>query len=229
MSSSINESAKTKNVTNRATWIHINDSPGPIYNPTHRTKTNHRVNHFSGKFNLAEPATFIDQIQRRARDIPGPITIQSTEIQKHDYFVPKPTNGKDIIDMRFRMKEATKPGSLPALIRDFEAKYDTLSNRSDKREKTKAKQQRQKKLLEVKKSKINKKTTEQNLSPKVKINSLEETFSIAQEQLEIFLPWKQEYDRNGRVKTKTIAKSRWRLHGPYTKSVTTLNHYNGKY
>ena len=62
-----------------------------------------------------------------------------------------------------------------------------------------------------------------------KINSLEETFSIAQEQLEIFLPLTQEYDRNGRVKIKTITKSRWKLHEPFTKSVTTLNHYNGKY
>ena len=65
-------------------------------------------------------------------------------------------------------------------------------------------------ILERKKKKeleLKMKEEEERLKSSVKINSLEDTFSLAQEQLDVFLPLRKEYDRYGREKQKTITKS----------------------
>ena len=232
-----------KTVTGRCSnWIHINNYPGPNqYKPKHRTNTNHRKKYFSGKFNLAKPPTFIEQIQRNSQDVPGPITIQASEIQKYLHFTPKPMNGMDIVDMRFRMKEGTKPGSLPLLMRDLIAKDDVNNNKMITQQQQQHKNNnrndnnrlnKRKLILERKKKKeleLKMKEEEERLKSSVKINSLEDTFSLAQEQLDVFLPLRKEYDRYGREKQKKITNERWKLHQPFEQSMTTLNHYNGKY
>ena len=135
----------------------------------------------------------------------------------------------DAVDLRFRMKEGDKPGSLPVLWRDFAVEQNTktrqhASNRAAKIKRYMAKQrkiQRQRKQHQEEE--------ERQRSRRVQINSLEDTFSIAQEQLDVFMPTERKYDRYGREVKPKIQRSRRQLHEPFTNSITTLNHYRGLY
>ena len=153
--------------------------------------------------------------------------------QKYLHFTPKPMNGMDIVDMRFRMKEGTKPGSLPLLMRDLIAKDDVNNNKMITQQQQQHKNNNRNDNNRLNKRKLilerKKKEEEERLKSSVKINSLEDTFSLAQEQLDVFLPLRKEYDRYGREKQKKITNERWKLHQPFEQSMTTLNHYNGKY
>ena len=214
----------------RVQWMRINDTPGPIYDACHRTGKN-LGGCFSGKFNNAEPMSYIDQIKSRARQVPGPKTIGSVRIQKHASFTPKPMNGMDAVDLRFRMKEGHKPGSLPVLWRDFaEEQQHTKTRRrqaSDRATKLKHRMAKQRKLQRLRKQQ--EEEEERQRSYHVQINSLEDTFSIAQEQLDVFMPTERKFDRYGREIKAQIQRSRRQLHEPFSNSITTLNHYRGVY
>ena len=214
----------------RVQWMRINDTPGPIYDACHRASKN-LGGCFSGKFNHAEPMSFIDQIKSRAGQVPGPNTISSIRIQKHVSFTPKPMNGMDAVDLRFRMKEGHKPGSLPVLWRDLAVEQQHTNTRQhdalSRAAKIKRHMAKQRKIQRQRKQ--HQEEEERQRSRRVQINSLEDTFSIAQEQLDVFMPTERKYDRYGREVKPKIQRSRRQLHEPFTNSITTLNHYRGLY